>query len=161
MQNKLNSWMTIGDLAKRSDVSVATLRFYEEKELIWSIRTEGNQRRYQRAMLRRIAIVKVAQQVGLSLAEIKQAFTALPKQKMASKDDWQKMSQQWQQDLDQRIIKLLQLRNQLNWCIGCGCLSQEQCPLYNPDDIMANESAGAHFKDIVLKFSDLDQAKES
>lgn len=159
MQNKLNSWMTIGDLAKRSDVSVPTLRFYEEKELIWSIRTEGNQRRYQRAMLRRIAIVKVAQQVGLSLAEIKQAFAVLPKHKIASKDDWQKMSQQWQQDLDQRIIRLLQLRNQLSWCIGCGCLSQEQCPLYNPDDIMAGKSAGAHFKDIVLKLSDLDQSE--
>lgn len=156
MIKNLNQWMTIGDLAQRSGVSVPTLRFYEEKELIWSTRTEGNQRRYQRAMLRRVAIVKVAQQVGMSLAEIKKAFAVLPRHKVASKADWQKMSKQWQQDLETRIVQLLQLRNQLDWCIGCGCLSQEDCPLYNPDDELAKASAGAHFKEIILKVGVLD-----
>ncbi len=89
-------WLSIGDLAKRSDVSVAALRFYEEKELIWSARTSGNQRRYQRSMLRRIAIIKAAQQVGISLQQVKVAFSALPKQGNATKQDWQQMSQQWQ-----------------------------------------------------------------
>ena len=150
MSKNINQWMTIGELAKRSGVTVAALRFYEEKDLIWSTRTEGNQRRYQRAMLRRISIVKVAQQVGMSLAEIKQAFAVLPRNKVASKADWQIMSKQWQQNLEARIVQLLQLRNQLDWCIGCGCLSQEDCPLYNPNDELANQSAGAHFKDIIL-----------
>lgn len=89
-------WLTIGELAKRSGVSVATIRFYEEKDLIWSTRTAGNQRRYQRAMLRRIAIVKAAQQVGISLKQIKETLSTLPKQQVATKKDWQIMSQQWQ-----------------------------------------------------------------
>ena len=116
-------WLTIGELAKRSGVSVATIRFYEEKDLIWSTRTAGNQRRYQRAMLRRIAIVKAAQQVGISLKQIKETLSTLPKQQVATKKDWQIMSQQWQGQLDQQIMMLLQLRQQLDQCIGCGCLS--------------------------------------
>ena len=143
-------WLSIGDLAKRSDVSVATLRFYEEKELIWSIRTSGNQRRYQRSMLRRVAIIKAAQQVGISLQEVKTAFEVLPKQGNASKQDWQQMSQNWQAQLDQQIVHLLQLRQQLDWCIGCGCLSLEQCPLRNPNDTLATKSAGAHFQQLLL-----------
>ena len=145
-----SSWLTIGELAKRSDVTVATLRFYEEKQLIWSIRTTGNQRRYQRAMLRHVAIIKAAQQVGISLQQVKTAFQVLPKQGNPSKQDWQHMSQQWQQTLDQHIIRLLQLRQQLDGCIGCGCLSLEQCPLRNPNDTLAAESAGAHFQQLLL-----------
>ncbi|MFW2124859.1 redox-sensitive transcriptional activator SoxR, partial [Acinetobacter ursingii] len=117
-------------------VSVPAIRFYEEKELIWGIRTTGNQRRYQRAMLRRIAIIKTAQQVGISLQQIKQTFETLPKHRSATKKDWQIMSQQWQGQLDQQIMMLLQLRQQLDQCIGCGCLSLEQCPLRNPDDCL-------------------------
>ncbi|UOG18095.1 redox-sensitive transcriptional activator SoxR [Acinetobacter sp. PK01] len=146
-------WLRIGDLAKRSDVSVAALRFYEEKELIWSARTSGNQRRYQRSMLRRIAIIKAAQQVGISLQQVKVAFSALPKQGNATKQDWQQMSQQWQTQLDQQIVHLLQLRQQLDWCIGCGCLSLEQCPLRNPNDVLAETSAGAHFHELLLKMN--------
>ena len=147
--------MTIGELAQRSGVSVPTLRFYEEKKLIWSLRTSGNQRRYQRAMLRRVAIVKIAQQVGMTLADVEQAFITLPKDKIASKADWQNMSQKWRSDLDAKIINLLQLRNQLDWCIGCGCLSQDECPLRNPEDQFGNDSAGAHFKEILLKIGSL------
>lgn len=143
-------WLTIGELAKRSGVSVATIRFYEEKDLIWSTRTAGNQRRYQRAMLRRIAIVKAAQQVGISLKQIKETLSTLPKQQVATKKDWQIMSQQWQGQLDQQIMMLLQLRQQLDQCIGCGCLSLEQCPLRNPEDCLAEKAMGAHFQEILF-----------
>ncbi len=144
------SWLTIGELAKRSGISVPAIRFYEEKELIWGIRTTGNQRRYQRAMLRRIAIIKTAQQVGISLQQIKQTFETLPKHRSATKKDWQIMSQQWQGQLDQQIMMLLQLRQQLDQCIGCGCLSLEQCPLRNPDDCLAEEAMGVHFQKILF-----------
>jgi len=144
------TWLSIGELAKRSGVSVPTIRFYEEKDLIWSTRTEGNQRRYQRAMLRRIAIIKAAQQVGISLKQIKQTLSILPKQQVATKKDWQIMSQEWQGQLDQQIIMLLQLRQQLDQCIGCGCLSLEQCPLRNPEDCLAEEAMGAHFQEILF-----------
>lgn len=144
------TWLSIGELAKRSGISVPTIRFYEEKDLIWSIRTEGNQRRYQRAMLRRIAIIKAAQQVGISLKQIKQTLSILPKQQVATKKDWQIMSQEWQGQLDQQIMMLLQLRQQLDQCIGCGCLSLEQCPLRNPEDCLAEEAMGAHFQEILF-----------
>ena len=144
------TWLSIGELAKRSGVSVPTIRFYEEKYLIWSTRTEGNQRRYQRAMLRRIAIIKAAQQVGISLKQIKQTLSILPKQQVATKKDWQIMSQEWQGQLDQQIMMLLQLRQQLDQCICCGCLSLEQCPLRNPEDCLAEEAMGAHFQEILF-----------
>ncbi|SPL71296.1 redox-sensitive transcriptional activator SoxR [Acinetobacter stercoris] len=147
---ELHQWITVGDLAERSGVTVATIRFYEEKELIWSTRTQGNQRRYQRAMLRRVAIIKMAQQVGMSLQQVKEAFEVLPKNKIATKKDWQKMSKKWQSELDQHIQQLLQLRQQLDKCIGCGCLSLKQCPLRNPDDQFAQESAGAHFQEVLM-----------
>lgn len=152
------TWLSIGELAKRSGVSVPTIRFYEEKDLIWSARTEGNQRRYQRAMLRRIAIIKAAQQVGISLKQIKQTLSILPKQQVATKKDWQIMSQEWQGQLDQQIMMLLQLRQQLDQCIGCGCLSLEQCPLRNPEDCLAEEAMGAHFQEILFL---LNQKNES
>ena len=101
-------------------------------------------------MLRRIAIIKAAQQVGISLKQIKDTFATLPKQQIASKKDWQTMSQQWQGQLDQQIMMLLQLRQQLDQCIGCGCLSLEQCPLRNPDDCLAEQAMGAHFQEILL-----------
>lgn len=144
------TWLSIGKLAKRSGVSVPTIRFYEEKDLIWSTRTEGNQRRYQRAMLRRIAIVKAAQQVGISLKQIKQTLSILPKQQVATKKDLQIMSQEWQGQLDQQIMMLLQLRQQLDQCIGCGCLSLEQCRLRNPEGCLAEDAMGAHFQEVLF-----------
>ncbi|WP_312967913.1 redox-sensitive transcriptional activator SoxR [Acinetobacter gerneri] len=152
-EKELHQWLSIGELAERSGISVAAIRFYEEKNLIWSTRTSGNQRRYQRAMLRRVAIVKMAQQVGISLQKVQEAFEFLPRDKVASKKDWQRMSQKWQAELDQHITKMLQLRQQLDKCIGCGCLSLKQCPLRNPNDQLAEESAGAHFQEI-LSFLD-------
>jgi len=148
-EKHLGQWLTIGELAQRSGVSVPAIRFYEDKDLIWSTRTQGNQRRYQRAMLRRVAIVKIAQQVGISLQQVKDAFAILPRQKVASKSDWQEMSQAWQTQLDQKIMDLLKLRQQLDKCIGCGCLSLQQCPLRNPNDELGQTSAGAHFQEVM------------
>jgi MerR family redox-sensitive transcriptional activator SoxR len=148
-EKHLGQWLTIGELAQRSGVSVPAIRFYEDKDLIWSTRTQGNQRRYQRAMLRRVAIVKIAQQVGISLQQVKDAFAILPRQKIASKSDWQEMSQAWQNQLDQKIMDLLKLRQQLDKCIGCGCLSLQQCPLRNPNDQLGQTSAGAHFQEVM------------
>jgi MerR family redox-sensitive transcriptional activator SoxR len=148
-EKHLGQWLTIGELAQRSGVSVPAIRFYEDKDLIWSTRTQGNQRRYQRAMLRRVAIVKIAQQVGISLQQVKDAFAILPRQKVASKSDWQEMSQAWQTQLDQKIMDLLKLRQQLDKCIGCGCLSLQQCPLRNPNDQLGQTSAGAHFQEVM------------
>ncbi len=127
-EKHLGQWLTIGELAQRSGVSVPAIRFYEDKDLIWSTRTQGNQRRYQRAMLRRVAIVKIAQQVGISLQQVKDAFAILPRQKVASKSDWQEMSQAWQTQLDQKIMDLLKLRQQLDKCIGCGCCLCDNAP---------------------------------
>ncbi len=148
-EKQLHSWLSIGELAERSGISVAAIRFYEEKQLIWSTRTSGNQRRYQRAMLRRVAIVKMDQQVGISLQKVKEAFDVLPKDKVATKKDWQRMSKKWQQELDLHITQMLQLRQQLDKCIGCGCLSLTQCPLRNPDDQFAEQSSGAHFQTVL------------
>lgn len=150
-----NIWLNIGELAARSGVNVSALRFYEDKDLIWSTRTSGNQRRYPRSMLRRVAIIKIAQQVGISLQHVHEAFEALPKHKAASKADWQKMSQRWQQQLDQQIVHLLQLRLQLDQCIGCGCLSLKQCPLRKPNDQLGLESAGAHFEQVLMNLKNL------
>lgn len=155
-ENLAQQFITIGELAKRSEVSVSTIRFYEEKQLIWSIRTNGNQRRYVRSMLRRIAIIKVAQLVGISLEEVKQAFSVLPDRKMASKQDWEKMSNLWKNQLEEKIQTLLQIRQQLDWCIGCGCLSLDQCPLRNPDDYYASQSNGAHFQKIQYRIEPLE-----
>lgn len=148
-EKHLGQWLTIGELAQRSGVSVPAIRFYEDKDLIWSTRTQGNQRRYQRAMLRRVAIVKIAQQVGISLQQVKDAFAILPRQKVATKSDWKDMSQAWQTQLDQKIMDLLKLRQQLDKCIGCGCLSLQQCPLRNPNDQLGQASAGAHFQEVI------------
>ena len=133
-------WLSIGELADRSGVSVSALRFYEEKGLISSMRSNGNQRRYQRAMLRRVAIIKVAQVVGISLQQLKDHFSILPENKIANKQDWQALSETWKGQLDEKIMYLLQLRSQLDKCIGCGFLSLDQCPLRNPNDQFADQS---------------------
>lgn len=136
--------LAVGQVAKRAGVSVATLHFYEEKGLIFSQRNAGNQRRYRKDVLRRVAIIKAAQQMGLTLREIKAQFAALPAGEPAGKQHWQKLSTEWQSSLDARIAQLTALRDSLTGCIGCGCLSMENCPLYNPDDVMAEKGGGAH-----------------
>ena len=135
--------LTAGEVAQRSGVAVSALHFYEVKGLIKSERNAGNQRRYPRHVLRRVAIIKTAQQLGISLRSIQDAFTALPADRCPVSEDWALLAAKWRVDLDDRIQRLLKLRNQMDQCIGCGCLSIEQCPLRNPMDRLALEGPGA------------------
>lgn len=135
--------LTVGEVAERSGIAVSTLHFYEAKQLIASVRTAGNQRRYARAVLRRVAIIKVAQRTGIPLAEIKAALNALPLDGPVSVSDWTRLSAGWKGQLDDRIRRLTALRDQLDGCIGCGCLSMKDCPLRNPLDRLSEHGAGA------------------
>ena len=129
--------LTIGDFAARSGVAPSALRYYEREGLIRSTRTSGNQRRYQRTELRRVAFIKVAQQVGVSLDEIRDALAALPESRTPTKADWTRLSARWRKRLDERIQLMERLRDQLTGCIGCGCLSLKRCTLINPEDRLA------------------------
>jgi len=135
--------LSVGDVAKRSGVNVSALHFYEEKGLISSLRNSGNQRRYKKEVLRRVSVIKAAQKVGLSLNEIKEAFATLPDKRTPTKRDWEKLSRQWKLSLEQRIKRLENLRDKLTSCIGCGCLSLKNCPIYNPEDELAESGMGA------------------
>ena len=129
--------LTIGDFAARSGVAPSALRYYEREGLIRSTRTTGNQRRYQRTELRRVAFIKIAQQVGVSLDEIRDALAALPENRTPTKADWTRLSARWRKRLDERILLMERLRDQLTGCIGCGCLSLKRCTLINPEDRLA------------------------
>ncbi len=142
---KPEDYLAIGDAAKRSGVATSTLRFYETRGLIHSIRVSGNHRRYHRAMLRRISIIRVAQTLGFSLREIAAALDTLPDQRTPTKRDWEKLSTSWGKQLDQRITDLQNLRDKLSGCIGCGCLSLKRCTLYNSDDGAAGLGAGPRY----------------
>jgi MerR family redox-sensitive transcriptional activator SoxR len=134
--------LSVGEVAERSGVAVSTLHFYESKGLISSTRNAGNQRRFERSELRRIAIIKVAQRAGISLSEISDAFAGLPTKRAISAKDWARLSNRWKKDLEERIARLEELRDQLSDCIGCGCLSLDSCPLRNPMDVLAEEGPG-------------------
>ncbi|SFQ35948.1 MerR family transcriptional regulator, redox-sensitive transcriptional activator SoxR [Amycolatopsis arida] len=140
---RLADHLTIGQVAERSGVPHTTLRFYEDKGLIFAERTAGNQRRYPRAVLRRIAFIRAAQRVGLSLEEISQGLSTLPRDHAPTKADWARLSKGWQTELDARIDALQRLRDRLTGCIGCGCLSLRTCTLNNPDDQLARFGPGA------------------
>ncbi|MCS4233765.1 redox-sensitive transcriptional activator SoxR [Stenotrophomonas sp. BIGb0135] len=135
--------LSVGEVARRSGVAVSALHFYERKGLIRSLRTAGNQRRFARDVLRRLAVIRVAQRVGLPLEAVATAFAALPENKTPTKAEWAKMSALWRSELDQRIAQLLLLRDQLTDCIGCGCLSLKRCRLTNPDDALGDQGDGA------------------
>lgn len=137
--------LSVGELAKRSGVAVSAVHFYERKGLIAGWRSGGNQRRYERSALRRIAIVKVAQQLGISLAEIGRRLSALPEDRTPGQADWAQMAADWRKDLDRRIDQMTLLRDRLDGCIGCGCLSVDNCPLRNPGDRLAEQGPGAHY----------------
>lgn len=139
--------LTVGEVAQRSGVAVSTLHFYEAKGLIQSARSEGNQRRYPREVLRRVAVIKVAQRTGIPLASIRAALSALPQGRTPTAADWKKLSANWKDDLDRRIARLTALRDQLNDCIGCGCLSMSACPLRNPWDELSEQGAGPRLLD--------------
>ncbi|KAB1458378.1 redox-sensitive transcriptional activator SoxR [Vibrio panuliri] len=134
--------MSVGQVAQRAGVNVSALHFYEQKGLISSWRNQGNQRRYDRSVIRRVAVIKAAQQVGMSLEEIAQAFAVLPKHKAPTKSQWQAMATKWHADLEHRILQLKALQQDLHGCIGCGCLSLDSCSLRNPDDARSIEHNG-------------------
>lgn len=135
--------LTIGELAARSGVAPSALRFYEARGLIRSERTAGGQRRYPRPMLRRVAFVRAAQRVGLSLDEIGAALTTLPHDRTATRADWERLSRSWHGHLTSRIAELVRLETSLTGCIQCGCLSLRRCALFNPQDRAAQRGAGA------------------
>src|SRR3954449_10283035 len=140
-----STYLTIGDLSERSGVATSALRYYESVGLIESTRTTGNQRRYRRIALRRVAFIRSAQRVGLTLDEISEALATLPEGRTPTKADWARLSQSWRPRIDAQIERLERLRDKLDSCIGCGCLSLRTCALSNPDDAVAPRGPGAVF----------------
>jgi MerR family transcriptional regulator, redox-sensitive transcriptional activator SoxR len=140
--DKTSRALSAGQVAARSGVAVSTLHFYEAQGLIRSWRSGGNQRRYGRDVLRRIAIVKVAQRLGLPLSMIRQAMDSLPGGRTPNARDWKRLSLEWRKELDRRIGLLQRLRSELDGCIGCGCLSLRICQLRNPGDVAGNAGGG-------------------
>jgi|SRR5680860_925002 len=139
--------LTVGEVAARSGVAVSAIHFYESKGLIKSWRNPGNQRRYPREVLRRVAVIKVAQRVGIPLVSIREALSILPEERTPTAADWRKLSATWKAELNDRIARLTQLRDQLNRCIGCGCLSLKDCPLRNPWDELSEQGPGPRLLD--------------
>lgn len=136
--------LSVGQLAARSGVAVTALHFYETKGLIHSTRNAGNQRRYPRAVLRRVAVIKMAQRLGIPVAQIAAALAELPSDHTPNAEDWQRLSARWRDDLSQRIEQMIKLRDQLDGCIGCGCMSLKECPLRNRQDHLADAGPGPH-----------------
>jgi len=135
--------LTPGEVARRSGVAVSALHFYESKGLIFSTRNSGNQRRYSRDVLRRVAIIKIAQRIGIPLASVSDSLENMPADKRMSAQEWGNLTQHWRDELDKRIETLTRLRNDLDGCIGCGCLSMRDCPLRNPGDLLGQQVSGA------------------
>jgi MerR family redox-sensitive transcriptional activator SoxR len=134
--------LSVGEVAQRSGVAVSALHFYEAKGLIKSVRSAGQQRRYGRDVLRRVAVIKVAQRIGIPLASIAAALASLPEGRTPTAADWAQLSSVWRKELDERIAQLTRLRDQLDSCIGCGCLSIEACRLRNPLDELSDQGSG-------------------
>jgi len=139
------SELSIGEVSARSGVAPSALRFYERESLIASTRTDGNQRRYDRSVLRRVAFIQAGRAAGVTLSEINATLARLPTNRTPSRRDWERLSKRWRDDLDARIETLQSLRDRLTTCIGCGCLSIDRCDLLNPDDEAAARGAGAHY----------------
>jgi MerR family transcriptional regulator, redox-sensitive transcriptional activator SoxR len=135
--------LSVGQVAGRAGVAVSALHFYEAEGLISSTRTAGNQRRYQRDVLRRIAFIKASQAVGIPLKRIREALGKLPEGRTPTRRDWERLSAAWRDDLDDQITRLEHLRDKLTGCIGCGCLSLKACTLMNPGDVLSGQGSGA------------------
>ncbi|MGA8100272.1 MAG: redox-sensitive transcriptional activator SoxR [Candidatus Cybelea sp.] len=142
MRSREMEYLAVGEIAKRSGLPVSTIHFWESKGLIRSDRSEGNQRRFARAELRRIAVIKIGQRAGISLGEIREVLDTLPADRAVSARSWAALSNRWKRDLDDRIARLTALRDRLGQCIGCGCLSLNKCWLQNPYDELAEEGPG-------------------
>jgi MerR family transcriptional regulator, redox-sensitive transcriptional activator SoxR len=134
--------LTVGQLSERSGIAVSALHFYERQGLINSRRTSGNQRRYRRETLRRVALIRIAQRVGIPLAEVRAALDELPNGRIPNRADWERLSQRWHDELNERIRSLEQLRDRFTDCVGCGCLSIDRCRLANPFDTLSGSGAG-------------------
>jgi MerR family redox-sensitive transcriptional activator SoxR len=134
--------LTVGQLSARSGVAISALHFYEAKGLIHSRRTTGNQRRYARDALRRVAFIRLSQRVGMPLKSIREALAKLPDERTPTREDWARLSAGWRSELDDRILRLIQLRDDLTDCIGCGCLSLQRCHLSNPRDVLGADGPG-------------------
>jgi MerR family transcriptional regulator, redox-sensitive transcriptional activator SoxR len=137
--------LTIGEVAARSGAAASALRFYEAEGLIAAHRTSGNQRRYERSVLRRVALIQAGRAAGIPLERIRAALGTLPAARTPTRRDWERFSRRWRDDLDDRIETLQAIRNRLTTCIGCGCLSIDRCELLNPDDEAGARGPGAHF----------------
>lgn len=143
--------LTVGELARRAGFAASAVRYYEAQGLIEGTRTPGGQRRYQRSVLRRLAFIRAAQTVGLSLDEVRAALATLPEGRTPTKADWNRLSHTWRGRLDEQIAGLVALRDGLSTCIGCGCLSLRRCALSNPDDVVFSNGAGAGYLPAVLR----------
>ena len=139
---KANDLLTIGELARRTGLSVSAIRFYEEKGLVAALRTSGNQRRFLRGDIRRLSFILIAQRLGLSLAEIEQAMTSLPQGRTPNATDWKTISRTVRERIEAQIAALEKVREDLDGCIGCGCLSLKKCALYNADDRWGESGSG-------------------
>jgi MerR family transcriptional regulator, redox-sensitive transcriptional activator SoxR len=135
--------LTVSDVSERSGFAPSALRFYEREGLLHASRTTGNQRRYERSVLRRLAFIRAARNVGLSLEEIAAALATLPDGRTPTRADWSRLSRSWRRRLDDQIAALTKLRDGLDSCIGCGCLSLKKCAMQNPDDLAAPAGPGA------------------
>jgi MerR family redox-sensitive transcriptional activator SoxR len=140
--SEMSMELTVGQLAARSGVAVSALHFFERQNLIHSRRTAGNQRRYRRDMLRRVAMIRIAQRAGIPLAQVAALFALFPDDRAPSREDWARVSECWQADLEERMLRLQQLRDDFTDCVGCGCMSIDRCPLVNPADKMGAKGAG-------------------
>jgi MerR family redox-sensitive transcriptional activator SoxR len=138
-------WLSIGEVAARSGIATSALRFYEAQGLLASQRTSGNQRRYERAVLRRVALIRAGRAAGIPLERIRSALDTLPAGRTPSRRDWERLSRAWRSDLDEQIAMLHAVRDRLTTCIGCGCLSIDACTLLNPDDEAGGLGSGAHY----------------
>lgn len=138
-------FLSIGQMAARVGVSVSALRFYETAGLVHPIRNEGGQRRFRRSDIRRVSFVLIAQQIGLTIDEIREKLATLPDGRNPTKEDWTRMSREFRGDLDARIAMLTRLRDNLDGCIGCGCLSLKKCKIYNPDDRAGRSGTGPRY----------------
>lgn len=137
--------LSIGEVASRTGVAVSAIRFYEDERLIEATRTSGNQRRFARDTLRRIGFVRAAQRVGLSLDEVREALATLPTSRTPTRSDWGRLSKRWRPRIDAQIDRLVKLRDDLDSCIGCGCLSLDTCALFNPDDAASTLGPGPRY----------------
>jgi MerR family redox-sensitive transcriptional activator SoxR len=152
-QPSVSMHLTVGQVAQRSGVAVSALHFYQAEGLIQSWRNSGNQRRYTRDVLRRVSVIKVAQRTGIPLAEIRDALQTLPGGRTPTAEDWKRLSVRWRASLSERIQRLTCLRDQLDGCIGCGCLSLGVCPLRNPWDELGAQGPGPQLLDPVCEVS--------